>query len=248
MDYGLKNKVALITGSGRGIGREIALALATEGCHIVLVDVDENSLNATKADIEAKGVKAITIKADISNYAEVEKMMDDAVKSFNAIDILVNNAGITRDNLIMRMKEEEWDRVISINLKGTFNCTKAISRYLIKQRSGKIINIASVIGIGGNIGQANYAASKAGVIALTKSAAKEFASRNINVNAIAPGFIQTAMTEVLNEEVKKKMTERIPLQRLGTVLDVANAVLFFASDKSTYITGQVMVVDGGMVM
>lgn len=248
MDYGLKNKVALVTGAGRGIGREIALALASEGCHIVLVDVDEATLKATATDIEAKNVKAMGVKADISNATEVEKLFDDAFKAMGSIDILVNNAGITRDNLIMRMKEEEWDRVLSINLKGTFNCTKAVSRYMLKQRSGKIINIASIIGIGGNAGQANYAASKAGVIALTKSSAKEFASRNINVNAIAPGFIQTAMTEVLNEEVKKKMSERIPLARLGAVQDVADAVLFFASDKSNYITGQVLVVDGGMVM
>jgi len=248
MEYGLKNKVALITGAGRGIGREISLALASEGCHIVLVDVDENSLKTTSAEIEDKGVKSLGIKADISNSAEVEKLFDDAFKAFGSIDILVNNAGITRDNLIMRMKDEEWSRVISINLTGTFNCTKAVSRYMLKQRAGKIINIASVIGIGGNAGQANYAASKAGVIALTKSSAKEFGSRGINVNAIAPGFIQTAMTEVLNEEVKKKMSERIPLSRLGTVQDVADAVLFFASNKSNYITGQVLVVDGGMVM
>jgi 3-oxoacyl-[acyl-carrier protein] reductase len=248
MDYGLKDKVALITGAGRGIGREIALALAAEGCHIALIDVDENTLNATSAEIKAKNVKALPLKADVSNSAQVEQIVDEVYKAFNKIDILVNNAGITRDNLIMRMKEEEWDKVININLKGTFNFTKAVSRYMFKQRAGKIVNIASIIGIGGNAGQANYAASKAGVIALTKSSAKEFSSRNINVNAIAPGFIQTAMTEVLNEEVKKKMSERIPLNRLGTVQDIADAVLFFASDKSNYITGQVLIVDGGMLM
>ncbi|MDI6733331.1 MAG: 3-oxoacyl-[acyl-carrier-protein] reductase [Planctomycetota bacterium] len=248
MNYGLKDKVALITGAGRGIGREIALALADEGCHIALVDVDENTLNQTASDIKSKDVKALALKADVSNSTEVEKVVDETYKMLGAIDILVNNAGITRDNLIMRMKDEEWDKVIAINLKGTFNFTKAVSRYMLKQRSGKIINIASVIGIGGNIGQANYSASKAGVIALTKSSAKEFATRNINVNAIAPGFIQTAMTEVINEEVKKKMLERIPLQRLGTVRDIADVVLFLASDKSSYITGQVIVVDGGMVM
>ncbi|MFH1229923.1 MAG: 3-oxoacyl-[acyl-carrier-protein] reductase [Planctomycetota bacterium] len=244
----LKDKVALVTGAGRGIGKQISLSLAAEGCHIILFDVDENTLKTTSAEIQAKDVKTLAKKVDISNSVEVENVIEEAYKTFPVIDILVNNAGITRDNLIMRMKEEEWDKVININLKGTFNCTKTISRYMLKQRSGKIINIASVIGIGGNAGQANYAASKAGVIAFTKSAAKEFASRNINVNAIAPGFIQTAMTEVLNEEVKKKMTERIPLQRLGTVEDVANAVLFLASDKSNYITGQVLIVDGGMLM
>ncbi|MFH0888123.1 MAG: 3-oxoacyl-[acyl-carrier-protein] reductase [Planctomycetota bacterium] len=248
MEYGLKNKVALVTGSGRGIGREIALSLATEGCHIILFDVDENTLKDTTSEIQTKGVKALAKKVDISNSVEVENVIEEVCKTFPAIDILVNNAGITRDNLIMRMKDEEWDRVLNINLKGTFNCTKAVCRYMFKQRSGKIINIASVIGIGGNIGQANYAASKAGVIALTKTSAKEFASRNINVNAIAPGFIQTPMTDVLNEEIKKRMTEHIPLQRLGTVKDVADAVLFFASDKSSYVTGQVLIVDGGMLM
>jgi 3-oxoacyl-[acyl-carrier protein] reductase len=259
MDYGLKDKVALITGAGRGIGREIALNLASEGCHVAIIDVDENTLKATAAEIsaigetlpsggQAKGVKALGLKADVCNSAEVERVVDDVNKQFGRIDILVNNAGITRDNLIMRMKDEEWDKVIAINLKGTFNFTKAVCRYMFKQRAGKIVNIASVIGIGGNVGQANYAASKAGVIALTKSSAKEFAARNINVNAIAPGFIQTAMTEVLSEDVKNKMNERIPLQRLGTVEDVANAVLFLSSEKSNYITGQVLVVDGGMLM
>jgi 3-oxoacyl-[acyl-carrier protein] reductase len=248
MDYGLKDKVALITGAGRGIGKQIALSLADEGCNIALIDVDENTVKATGAEVHAKGVKTFSLKADVSSSAEVEKVVDEVHKNFGRLDILVNNAGITRDNLIMRMKNEEWDKVLSINLKGTFNFTRAVSRYMLKQRSGKIVNIASVIGIGGNIGQANYAASKAGVIALTKSAAKEFASRNINVNAIAPGFIQTAMTEVLNDEIKQKMQERIPLQRLGTVEDIADAVLFLSSDKSNYITGQVLVIDGGMVM
>ena len=248
MNYELKDKVALITGAGRGIGREIALNMASEGCHVAIVDVDENTLKATAAEIQAKGVKSLGLKADVCSSSEVEKVVDDVNKQLGRIDILVNNAGITRDNLIMRMKDEEWDKVIAINLKGTFNFTKAVCRYMFKQRSGKIVNIASVIGIGGNVGQANYAASKAGVIALTKSSAKEFAPRNINVNAIAPGFIQTAMTEVLSEEVKNKMNERIPLQRLGTVEDVANAVLFLSSEKSNYITGQVLVVDGGMLM
>lgn len=244
----LKDKVAIVTGGGRGIGREIALALAKEGAQIALVDIDENTLQETAKDIEALNVKAITIKADVSKPVDTERIAEETIKAFNRIDILVNNAGITRDNLIMRMKEEEWDKVLAINLKGTFNCTKAVVRYMMKERSGKIINIASIIGLGGNAGQANYAASKAGVIALTKSAAKEFASRNINVNAVAPGFIQTAMTDVLSGEVKGKMQERIPLGRLGTPQDVASAVLFLAGDAANYITGQTIVVDGGMVM
>ena len=248
MNYELKDKSAIVTGGGRGIGREIALALASAGANVVLVDVDENTLNQTAKEIEAKGVKALTVKADVTSATDTERVADETFKAFGRIDILVNNAGITRDNLIMRMKEEEWDKVLAINLKGTFNCTKAVSRYMFKARMGWIVNIASVIGISGNVGQANYAASKAGVIALTKSSAKEFAPRNINVNAIAPGFIQTAMTEVFSEEIKNKMMERIPLQRLGTVQDVANAVLFFVSDSASYITGQVLVVDGGMVM
>lgn len=244
----LKDKVAIVTGGGRGIGREIALALAAQGANLVLVDVDETTLNQTAKDIQTKGVKALGIKADVTSVADADRVADEAAKTLGRIDILVNNAGITRDNLIMRMKEDEWDRVLAINLKGTFNFTKAVSRYMMKARSGRIVNIASVIGIGGNAGQANYAASKGGVIALTKSAAKEFAPRNINVNAVAPGFIQTAMTEVLNDDVKNKMMERIPLQRLGTTKDVADAVLFLVSDASSYITGQVLVVDGGMIM
>jgi len=244
----LKDKVGIVTGGGRGIGREIALTLAREGTNIVLVDVDENTLSQTAKEIENIGVKVMTSRTDVTNMADTEKLADEVNNKFGRIDILVNNAGITRDNLIMRMKEDEWDKVLSINLKGTFNCTKAVSRYMLKQRNGKIVNIASIIGIGGNAGQANYAASKAGVIALTKSAAKEFASRNINANAIAPGFIQTAMTDVLKEEVKQKMLERIPLARLGTARDVANAVLFLVSPAADYITGQTLVVDGGMVM
>lgn len=244
----LKDKIAIVTGAGRGIGKEIALTLASAGANIVLVDVDEKTLEETSKEISAKGVKTFTAKIDVSNALETEKLADQVIEKFGTIDILVNNAGITRDNLIMRMKEEEWDKVLAINLKGTFNFTKAVSRYMLKQRSGKIVNIASIIGIGGNIGQANYAASKAGVIALTKSAAKEFASRNINVNAIAPGFIQTAMTDALKEEIRQKMAEQIPLGRLGTPADVANAVLFLVSDTSNYITGQTLVVDGGRVM
>jgi 3-oxoacyl-[acyl-carrier protein] reductase len=250
---GLKGKVAIVTGGGRGIGREIALALAAQGANIVLVDVDEKTLKEAEAEVSARGGsalggKAMSIKADVTSSADMEKLADEAMAKFGSIDILINNAGITRDNLIMRMKEDEWDKVLTINLKGTFNCTKAVSRYMMKQRSGRIVNIASVIGIAGNVGQANYAASKGGVIAFTKSAAREFAPRNINVNAVAPGFIQTAMTDVLKEDVKSKMMERIPLARLGTPKDVADAVMFLVSDASSYITGQTIVVDGGMVM
>jgi len=244
----LKDKVALVTGSGRGIGKEIAMALARAGAHIVLVDVDETTLAETAKEITATGVQVLTVKTDISSFTETEKLLDQAVAKFGKVDILINNAGITRDNLLLRMREEEWDKVLAINLKGTFNCTRAVARHMLKQRSGKIVNIASIIGLGGNAGQANYAASKAGVIAFTKSAAKEFASRNINVNAIAPGFIQTAMTDSLKEEVRKAMQERIPLGRLGTPHDVANAVLFLVSEEANYITGQTLVVDGGMVM
>lgn len=244
----LKDKSAIVTGGGRGIGKEIALALAEGGANIALVDIDEKTLAETAKEIEAKGVKAATFKTNVTSTIDTENLAKEVNEKFGKIDILVNNAGITRDNLIMRMKEDEWDKVITINLKGVFNCTKAVSRYMMKQRSGNIVNIASIIGIGGNVGQANYAASKAGVIAFTKSSAKEFAPRNINVNAVAPGFIQTAMTDVLKEDVKSKMMERIPLSRLGMPKDVANAVLFLTGDSASYITGQTIVVDGGMVM
>jgi len=244
----LKDKVALVTGSGRGIGKEIALELAKAGAHIVLVDLDEATLAETAKEITSLGVQVLTVKADISSFTETEKLLDQTVGKFGKVDILVNNAGITRDNLLLRMREKEWDMVLAINLKGTFNCTRAAARHMLKQRSGKIVNIASIIGLSGNAGQANYAASKAGVIAFTKSTAKEFASRNINVNAVAPGFIQTAMTDALKEEVRKAMQERIPLGRFGTPRDVANAVLFLISDAADYITGQTIVVDGGMVM
>lgn len=244
----LKDKVALVTGSGRGIGKEIALALAKAGAHIVLVDVDETTLAETAIEITSVGVQVLTVKADISSFTETEKLLGEVMVKFGKVDILVNNAGITRDNLLLRMREKDWDMVLAINLKGTFNCTRAAARHMLKQRSGKIVNIASIIGLSGNAGQANYAASKAGVIAFTKSTAKEFASRNINVNAVAPGFIQTAMTDALKEEVRKAMQERIPLGRFGTPRDVANAVLFLISDAADYITGQTIVVDGGMVM
>jgi 3-oxoacyl-[acyl-carrier protein] reductase len=244
----LEGKVALITGGGRGIGREIALLFAKEGAHIVIWDVNLADAQKTCQDIEALGRKTLVEQVDVTDYAKVEEALNKILDKFGKIDILVNNAGITKDNLLLRMSQPEWDAVINVNLKGTFNCTKAVSRPLIKQRCGKIINIASIIGIIGNVGQANYSASKAGIIALTKTAAKELAARNINVNAIAPGFIQTDMTAKLPEELKQKMLGNIPLGKLGLPEDVANACLFLASSEADYITGQTIVVDGGTVM
>jgi len=244
----LDSKVALVTGSGRGIGREIALLLAKEGCDIVIWDVNPADAEKTAKDIEVLGRKSLYDQVDVTDFAKVEEAMNKILDKFGKIDILVNNAGITKDNLLLRMSQAEWDAVINVNLKGTFNCTKAVAKPLIKQRSGKIINIASIIGIIGNAGQANYSASKAGIIALTKSAAKELAGRNINVNAIAPGFIQTDMTAKLSEELKAKMLGNIPLGKLGLPADVANVCLFLASSEADYITGQTIVVDGGMVM
>ncbi len=244
----LAGKVAIVTGAAQGIGKEIATALAQEGSDLVVVDVNLEQAEKTAQELAALGRQTMAVKVDVSNSTEVDEMVNKILDKFGKIDILVNNAGVTRDNLLLRLKEEDWDLVIRINLKGTFNCLKAVTRPMMKTRSGKIVNIASIIGIAGNAGQANYAASKAGVIALTKSAAKELASRNINVNAVAPGFIQTAMTNVLPEAVKAEMLKRIPLAKLGEVKDVAKAVLFLAGPDSDYITGQVIVVDGGMVM
>jgi 3-oxoacyl-[acyl-carrier protein] reductase len=244
----LKDKVAVITGGARGIGKEIALIFAREGARICICDVSDESIQAAAKDIESSGTEVLGIKMDVTSFAQAEEMVQKALDKFSKIDILINNAGITRDNLLLRMKEEDWDAVLNVNLKGTFNCTKAVSRVMIKQRSGKIINIASIIGIIGNAGQANYAASKGGVISFTKSMAKELASRNINVNAIAPGFIKTDMTAKLSQEVRDTMLKLIPLARLGDPSDVAKLALFLASDNSGYITGEVIKVDGGMVM
>ncbi|MBI5555703.1 MAG: 3-oxoacyl-[acyl-carrier-protein] reductase [Elusimicrobia bacterium] len=244
----LAGKVAIVTGAAQGIGQEIATALAQEGSDLAVVDVNLEQAEKAAQELAALGRKTMALKVDVSRSVEIDEMVNKILDKFGKIDILVNNAGITKDNLLLRMKEEEWDLVISINLKGTFNCLKAVTRPMIKARSGKIVNIASIIGLAGNAGQANYAASKAGVIALTKSAAKELASRNINVNAVAPGFIQTAMTHVLPAAVKEEMLKRIPLAKFGEVKDVAKAVLFLAGPDSDYITGQVVVVDGGMVM
>ena len=244
----LKDKVALITGGARGIGRAIAMAFAREGADIVVADVNQEEAEKTARDIEALARKSLAIPMDVTNYLKVEEAINKILDKFGKVDILVNNAGITKDGLLLRMNEAEWDAVINVNLKGTFNCTKAVSKAMIKQRSGKIINIASIIGIIGNAGQANYSASKAGIIALTKTAAKELASRNINVNAVAPGFIQTDMTAGLSEDIKQKMKEAIPLNKFGSPDDVAAACLFLASEDADYITGQTIIVDGGMVM
>ncbi|MFA6350151.1 MAG: 3-oxoacyl-[acyl-carrier-protein] reductase [Candidatus Omnitrophota bacterium] len=244
----LKDRVALVTGAAQGIGREIALAFAREGADVIVGDVNLEKASATAKEIEALGRKALAIELNVTDSKKVDEVINKILDKFAKIDILINNAGITKDGLLLRMKEEDWDAVISVNLKGTFLCTKAVSRVMLKQHSGKIVNIASIIGIMGNAGQANYAASKAGIIALTKTTAKEFASRNINVNAVAPGFIQTDMTAKLPEEVKQKMLAAIPLNKLGTPLDIANLCIFLASADSDYITGQVIIVDGGMVM
>jgi len=244
----LKDKVALVTGSARGIGKAIAMSLARAGADIVVADVNLQEAEKTASEIEALGRKSMAISMDVTDFAKVEEAVNKILDKFTKLDILVNNAGITKDNLLLRMGQQEWDAVLSVNLKGSFNCIKAVSRPMIKQRSGKIVNIASIIGIIGNPGQANYSASKAGLIALTKTAAKELASRNINVNAIAPGFIQTDMTAKLPEQLQQKMKEAIPLDKFGTADDVAAACLFLASDDSSYITGQTIVVDGGMVM
>jgi len=244
----LKDKVALVTGGARGIGKAIAMTLARAGADIVIADVNLEEAQKTAGEIEGLGRKSMAISVDVTDYTKVEEAVNKILDKFTKLDILINNAGITKDNLLLRMGQQEWDAVLDVNLKGSFNCLKAVSRPMVKQRSGKIVNIASIIGIIGNPGQANYAASKAGLIALTKTAAKELASRNINVNAIAPGFIQTDMTAKLSAQLQQKMKEAIPLDKFGTPDDVAAACLFLVSEDSGYITGQTIVVDGGMVM
>ncbi|MDF1617438.1 3-oxoacyl-[acyl-carrier-protein] reductase [Petrocella sp. FN5] len=240
-------KVALITGGNTGIGKVIALELAKEGHDILLNYIfDEAAALEVKSQVETIGSRCELLYGDISDFGVVEKMMEDAFKVFGRIDVLVNNAGITRDNLIMRMSEDEFDAVINVNLKGTFNCCKHIARKMLKQKEGKIINIASIVGVMGNVGQVNYSASKAGVIGLTKTLAREFASRGIKVNAIAPGFIKTAMTDKMPEQARTEMIANIPLNRLGEPKDIADLVVFLASDKADYITGQIIGVNGGL--
>ena len=243
------SKVAFITGATRGIGKQIALTLAENGYDICLNYRKENDeLVNTKKEIEESNVKCLAVQGDVSSFDDCKRMVDEIVAEFGKIDVLVNNAGITKDTLIMRMSKEDFESVIDVNLTGTFNVTKNVVPFMMKARSGKIINISSVVGVAGNAGQTNYAASKAGIIGFTKSLAKEIGSRNIQVNAVAPGFIETQMTEVLSDSVKEEISKNIPLKRMGTTTDVANLVKFLASDDSSYITGQVINVDGGMVM
>ena len=248
----LTNKIALVTGGSQGIGKAVCLKLAQLGANIAVnyIDFGNNKAIAeeTQKELEALGVKAMIVSADVSSFEDTEKMFAEVMEKFGRIDILVNNAGITKDNLMMRMKEADFDAVINVNLKGTWNCMKHVTRIMMKQKYGKIISMASVVGVMGNAGQVNYSASKAGVIGMTMSLARELASRGINVKAVAPGFIQTDMTAVLSDEVKADLAKNIPLGTLGTVEDVANTVAFLASDESKYITGQVIHVDGGMAM
>lgn len=245
----LQGKRAVVTGGGRGIGRAVCLALARQGANVVVnYSGSAEAAEATAAECAALGVQAFACRANVADAEQAAALIDAAVTAWGGVDILVNNAGITRDGLLLRMKEEDFDAVLATNLKGAFLCTKAASRPMMKQRSGRIVNISSVVGLRGNAGQVNYAASKAGLIGLSKSAAKELASRGITVNCVAPGFIETAMTEVLPEPVKQKLLGEIPAGRLGSAEDAANAVCFFAADSAAYLTGQVLCVDGGMAM
>lgn len=243
----LEGKTALITGGARGIGKAIALTFAAHGAHVAFSDLvyDENAM-ALENELQAFGIKAKAYASDASSLAAAEKLADDVASEFGSIDVLVNNAGITRDTLLMRMTEDQWDLVIKVNLKSVFNLTKAVQKYMLKQRHGSIINMSSVVGLGGNAGQANYAASKAGMIGFTKSVAQEMGSRNVRCNAVAPGFIETDMTAGLPEDVKKGWAAQIPLRRAGQPIDVANACVFLASDLSGYVTGQTIAVCGGM--
>ena len=245
----LKGKNALVTGGSRGIGKAIAFELARQGANVAVNYAgNEVKAQAVVEEIENMHVKSFKVQADVAEESDVKGMVKEVISQFGSLDILVNNAGVTRDNLLMRMKTEEFDQVINTNLKGVFLCTKAVTRQMMKQRSGKIINVSSIVGVSGNPGQANYVAAKAGVIGLTKSTAKELASRNIHVNAVAPGFISTDMTDELTEEQRESMLALIPLAKLGSSEDVANVVRFLASEDANYITGQTIHIDGGMVM
>lgn len=246
MDF--KGQVALVTGGARGIGKTIAEDLAKKGVNLAIADVSVESASETAKELAARGVKTQSLRLDVSKSDQVAKAFEDIVREFGRIDIVVNNAGITRDGLVLRMKEEDWDAVININLKGVFLCSKEAVKVMVKQKYGRIINIASVVAFMGNPGQANYSASKAGIVGLTKTVAREYASRGITVNAVAPGFISTAMTDALAENVKQEMLKSIPVGKFGSVEDVAHAVSFLASPESGYITGQVIHVNGGMYM
>ena len=244
----MEGKVALVTGGAQGIGRDIALKLGGLGADVAIVDVNLDKAEDTAKEIKALGRNSLALKVNVVNLAETDEMVKTVTEKLGGLHILINNAGITRDNLLMRMKEEEWDSVISVNLKGPFNCTKSASRLMSKQRYGRIVNIASIVGLMGNAGQANYSASKAGLIGFTKTVAREFAARGVTSNAVAPGFIETAMTDALSEKVKEDLTAQIPMGRLGSPDDVAEAVVFLASDAAAYITGHVISVNGGMYM
>jgi 3-oxoacyl-[acyl-carrier protein] reductase len=244
----LKGQVVMITGGARGIGKAIAAKFAAMGADLIIADVSLESGDETAKELSQKGIRATAVKLDVSKSVEVAQVFEEAVKDFGRVDILINNAGITRDGLLLRMKEEDWDLVLSINLKGVFLCTKEAVKVMVKQRYGRIINIASVVAFMGNPGQANYSASKAGIIGLTKTTAREYANRNITANAVAPGFISTAMTDALSENIRQEMLKSIPLGKFGSVDDVASAVAFFALPDNGYVTGQVIHVNGGMYM
>ena len=244
----LQGKVAIVTGGGRGIGREIALVLANDGADVALFDVNPQQFEQTAGDLRALGRRAEGLAVDVTDGKQVDDGVAKVLDKLGRVDILINNAGITKDGLLIRMDDAQWDRVLNINLKGTFLCTRAVAKHMLKQRSGRIVSIASIVGIIGNAGQANYAASKAGIIGLTKSVAKELASRGITCNAVAPGFIKTEMTDALPEQAKQRLMDAIPMGSLGEPHDVAQAVRFLVSDAARYITGQVLVVDGGLAM